>query len=114
MKWMSLLLMIFISGSSLGAEQKLQITSANKVAEIDLVDGGKFSVNRENTIFTLSISMAIVEDDIIHIIYDCQFDGELGFRMGELGGLSFSTKEKKSYACGSKIEDLFILQLVDG
>ena len=36
--------MIFISGSSLGAEHKLQITYANKVAEIDLVDGGKYAL----------------------------------------------------------------------
>ena len=114
MKWILLCLMTLILFPSFSAEPKIQITSSNEIAEIDLVDGGEFTVIRDNTTFTLSVSMAIVEGEIIHIIYDCQFDGELGIRMGELAGLSFSTKDKKNYSCGSKFEDLFTLQLVKG
>ncbi|KZN66435.1 hypothetical protein N473_08575 [Pseudoalteromonas luteoviolacea CPMOR-1] len=103
--------MLVVSYFSLGKGDKLLISSSNESVEFNLVEGGEFIVIRENTTFKLFINTAFIEDGKVHVVYYCQFDGDLGFGIGELSSLSFSVNESKSYSCNSDIKSLYILRV---
>ncbi|WP_152614533.1 hypothetical protein [Pseudoalteromonas luteoviolacea] len=111
MKWIVFCLMLVVSYASLGEGDKLLISSSNESVEFNLVEGGEFIVMRENTTFKLFINTAFIEDGIVHVVYHCQFDGGLGFGIGELSSLSFSINDSKSYSCNSDIKALYTLRL---